>query len=68
MVDNEEHFCVGYPGLMEARGPLLKLMEQAQPRFGWLQDIYEKIIRIMLHANTYSRKLLYDMFLGNCMT
>jgi len=66
MVDNEEHFCVGCPGLMEARGPLLKLMEQAQPGFGLLQD-KEKFIRIMLHANAYSRKLSYDMFLDNCM-
>ena len=29
MVEDEEHFCVGCPGLMEARGPLLKLMEEA---------------------------------------
>ena len=29
---------VGCPGLKEARGPLLKLMEQAQSGFGLLQD------------------------------
>ena len=29
-VEDEEHFCVGCPGLMEARGrPLLKLMKEA---------------------------------------
>ena len=72
MVEDEEHFCVGCPGLKEARGPLLKevrcplfkLMEQAQSGFGLLQD-EEKFIRINLHANTDSRvgKLLHDMFL-----
>ena len=30
MVEDEEHLCVGCPGLKETRGPLLKLMEQAQ--------------------------------------
>jgi len=38
MVEDEEHFCVGYPGLKEARDPLLKLMEEAQSGFGMLQD------------------------------
>jgi len=46
-VEDEEHFCVGCPGL---RGPLLKLMEQAHSGFELLQD-KEKFIRIMLHAN-----------------
>ena len=61
MVKGEEHFCVGCPGLKEARGPLLKLMEQG---FGLLWD-EEKFIRIMLHANADSRvgKILYSMFL-----
>ena len=54
MVEDEEHFCVGYPGLKEARGSLLKLMEQAQSGFGLLQD-EEKFIRIMLHVNADSR-------------
>ena len=54
MVDDEEHFCVGCSGLKEARGPLLKLMEQAHSGFGLLQD-EEKFIRINLHANTDSR-------------
>ena len=36
--------------IKEARGPLLKLMEQAQSGFGLLQD-EEKFIRIMLRAN-----------------
>ena len=50
--------------IKEARGPLLKLMEQAQSGFGLLQD-EEKFIRIMLLANADSRvgKSLYDMFL-----
>ena len=39
--------------IKEARGPLLKLMEQAQSGFGLLQD-EEKFIRIMLHANADS--------------
>ena len=38
----------------EARGPLLKLMEQAQSGFELLQD-EEKFITIMLHANADSR-------------
>jgi len=38
----------------KARGPLLKLMEQAQSGFGLLQD-EENFIRIMLHANADSR-------------
>ena len=54
MVEDEEHFCVGFPGLKEARGPLLKLMEQAHSGFGMLQD-KEKFIRIMLHANANSK-------------
>jgi len=54
MVDNEEHFCVGCPGLKETRGPLLKLMEQAHSGFGLLHD-KEKVIRLMLHANADSR-------------
>jgi len=64
MVEDEEHFCVGCPGLKEARGPLLELMEQAQSGFGLLQD-EEKFIKIMLHANADNRvgKFLYDMFL-----
>ena len=50
--------------IKEARGPLLKLMEQAHSGFGLLQD-EEKIIRIMLHANADRRvgKFLYSMFL-----
>ena len=40
--------------IKEARGPLLKLMEQAQSGFGLLQD-EEKFIIIMLHANADSR-------------
>ena len=40
--------------IKEARGPLLKLMEQAQSGFGMLQN-EEKFIRIMLHANADSR-------------
>ena len=64
MVEDEELFCVGCPDLKEARGPLFKLMEQAQSGFGLLQD-EENFIRIMLHANADSRvgKLFYDMFL-----
>jgi len=64
MVEDEEHFCVGYPGLKEARGPLLKLMEQAHSGFGLLQD-EEKFIRIMLHVNADNRvrKFIYSMFL-----
>jgi len=49
MVEDEEHFCVGCPGLKEARGPLLKLIEKAQSGFGLLQD-EEKFIKIMLPA------------------
>ena len=40
--------------IKEARGPLLKLMEQAQSGFGLLQD-EEKFTRIMLHVNADSR-------------
>ena len=63
-VEDEEHFCVGCPGLKEARGPLLKLMEQAHSGFALLQD-KEKFIRIMLHANADSRvgNFLYNVFL-----
>jgi len=46
MVKDEEHFCVGCPGVKETRGPLLKLMEQDQSGYiGLLQD-EEKFIRI----------------------
>jgi len=64
MVEDEEFFCVGCPGLKEARGPLLKSMKKAHSGFGLLQD-EEKFIRIMLHANADSRvgKFLYSMFL-----
>ena len=43
--------CIWF--VKKARGPLLKLMEQAQSGFGLLQD-EEKFIRIMLHANADS--------------
>ena len=41
------------PGLKKARGPLLQLMEWAQPGFELLQD-EEKFCRIMLHVNIIS--------------
>ena len=40
--------------IKEGKGPLLKLMEQAQSGFELLQD-EEKFITIMLHANADSR-------------
>jgi len=40
--------------IKEGRGPLLKLMEQAQSGFGLLQG-EEEFIRIMLHVNADSR-------------
>ena len=53
MVEDEEHFCVGCQGLKEARGPLLKLMEEAQSGFGMLQD-EEEFVGIMQHVNANS--------------
>ena len=53
---------MGCPGLKEARGLLLRLMEQAQSGFRLLQGV-EIFIRIMLHVNAGSTvgKILYDM-------
>ena len=44
--------------IKKVRGPLLKLMEQAQSGFGLLQN-EEKFVRIMLHANADSRVGLF---------
>ena len=52
---------VGCPGRKEARGPLLKLMEQAQSGIGLLPQDKEKFIRIMLHANADSRVEIFYM-------
>ena len=53
MVEDEQHFCVDCPGLKKARGPLLCLVEKAQPGFGVLQDS-DKFVRILQQANVDS--------------
>ena len=51
---------VGCPGMKETRGPLLKLMEQAQSGIGLPPQDKEKF-RIMLHTNADSRVEIFYM-------
>jgi len=54
---------VGCPGWKEARGSLVKLIEQAQPGIGLLLQHKEKFIRIMLHANADSGVEIFYMII-----
>ena len=55
---------VGCPGWKEARGSLVKLIEQAQPGIGLLLQHKEKFIRIMLHANADSGVEIFYMIIS----